>query len=116
MRSWIDVVALVGSTLRVSVPSPLPAERETLAVASALRVFERFSAIDGLVLVAEGGEVSLTRADVERLVAPEGFPALQERGRWPQMLARAVQRHCGAGSGSPSSPPTAGSPGTGVAP
>ncbi len=100
MRSWIDAVTLVGSTLRVIVPSPLPADRDTLAVASALRLLERFPALDGLVLVAEGGEVSLARAEVERLLAPEGFPALQDRGRWPQVLARAVQRHSGMGSGS----------------
>lgn len=93
MRSWIDAVTLVGSTVRVTVPSPLPADRDTLAVASALRLFERFPAIDGLVLVADEGEVSLTRAAVERLLAPEGFLALRDRGRWPQVLARAVQSH-----------------------
>jgi hypothetical protein len=99
VRSWIDGLSLVGSTVRVSVPSPLPADRDTLAVASALRLFERFAALDELVLVAEGGEVSLARADVERLLAPEGLAALQDRGRWPQVLARAVQRHSGTGSG-----------------
>ena len=99
MRSWIDAVTLVGSTVRVTVPSPLPAERDTLAVASALRLFERFPALDRLVLVADGSEVALARDDVERLLAPEGLPALQDRGRWPQVLARAVQRHLGTGSG-----------------
>jgi hypothetical protein len=101
VRSWIDTATLVGSTVRVTAPSPLPADRDTLAVASALRVFERFPALDGLVLVADGAEVSLTRADVERLLAPDGWSALQDRGRWPQVLARAVQRHSGAASGSP---------------
>jgi hypothetical protein len=93
-------VTLVGATVRVTVPSPVPADRDTLAVASALRLFERFSALDGLVLVADGDEVSLARADVERLLAPDGFPALQDRGRWPQVLARAVQRFSGTPSGS----------------
>ena len=93
MRSWIDTVSLSGSRLRVTVPEPLPADRDTLAVASAIRVFERFPALDGLVLVAGGDEVSLVRADVERLLAPEGLLALQDRGRWPQVLARAVQRY-----------------------
>lgn len=99
MRSWIDAVSLVGSTVRVSVPSPLPADRDTLAVASAIRLFERFSALDELVLVADGGELSLERAEVERLLAPEGFPVLRDRGRWPQVLARAVQRHSGTEPG-----------------
>ena len=97
MRSWIDAVTLVGSTVRVTLPSPLPADRDTLAVASALRLFDRFPALDGLVLVADGDEVALSRADVERLLAPDGFSALQERGRWSQVLARAVQRHAGTG-------------------
>ena len=95
MKTWIDAVSLAGSTLRVSVPEPLPADRETLAVASAIRLFERFPALDGLLLAAGGDEVSLSRADIERLLAPEGFDGLQDRGRWPQMLARAVQRHVG---------------------
>ena len=98
MRSWIDAVTLVGSTVRVTLPSPLPAARDTLAVASALRLFDRFPALDGLVLVADGEEVALSRADVERLLAPDGFSALQERGRWSQVLARAIQRHAGTGS------------------
>jgi hypothetical protein len=68
-------------------------------VASAIRVFERFPALDGLVLVAGGAEVSLVRADVERLLAPEGLLALQDRGRWPQVLARAVQRYSRADAG-----------------
>lgn len=93
MKAWIDAVSLAGSTLRVSAAGPLPADRDTLAVASALRVFERFPALDGLVLVSGGDEVSLARADVERLLAPDGFAALQDRGRWPQLLARAVQRY-----------------------
>jgi hypothetical protein len=83
----------------VTAPEPLSAERNTLAVASALRVFERFPALDGLVLVAGGAEVSLKRADVERLLAPDGFSALRDRSRWPQVLTRAVQRHAGADAG-----------------
>jgi hypothetical protein len=93
MKAWVDAVSLAGSTLRVSAPGPLPAGRDTLAVATAIRVFERFQALGDLVLAGEDGEVTVTRGDVERLLAPEGFAALRERSRWPQMLARAVQRY-----------------------
>ena len=96
MRAWVDAVSLVGSTLRVTAPGPLPAERDTLAVATAIRVFERFQALSELVLGGGDGEVTLTRGDVERLLAPDGFAALRERGRWPHVLARAVQRYAGA--------------------
>jgi hypothetical protein len=77
----------------VSAPEPLPAERETLAVASAIRVFEHFPALDRLVLTSGGSEVSLARVDVERLLAPDGFASLRDHGRWPQVLARAVGRY-----------------------
>jgi hypothetical protein len=97
VKAWVDAVALTGARLRVDAPAPLPAARETLAVASAIRVFERFPALDGLVLAGGAGEVSVTRADVERLLAPDGFAALRDRGRWPQVLARALQRHAAAG-------------------
>jgi hypothetical protein len=84
------------STLRVVAPDPLPAERDTLAVATAIRVLERFPALEGFVLLGGGGEASLTRADVERLLAPLGFAALRDRGRWRQVPARAVQRYSGS--------------------
>jgi hypothetical protein len=100
VRSWIDTVSLSGSTLRVGVPESLPADGDALAVASAIRVFERFPALEAFVLVAGGDEVSLARADVERLLAPEGWLALEDRGRWPEVLARAVQRYSHADGGS----------------
>ena len=93
MKAWVETVSLAGSTLRVTAPDPLPADRGTLAVASAIRVFERFAALDDLVLAGNDHEVSVTRADVERLLAPDGFAALRDRSRWPQVLARAVQRY-----------------------
>ncbi len=93
MKSWVEAVSLGGSTLHVAAPGLLPAEPDTLAVASAIRVFERFQALDTLVLVGGDGDVRVTRAEVERLLAPDGFDALRDRGRWPQTLARALQRH-----------------------
>jgi hypothetical protein len=93
MKAWVDAISLAGSTLRITAPEALPADRATLAVASAIRVFERFPALDGLVLAGGEGEVSMTRASVERLLAPDGFAVLQDRSRWPQVLARAVQRY-----------------------
>jgi hypothetical protein len=92
MKAWVDGVNLVGSTPRVAATEPLPAEHRVLAVASAIRVFERFSALDGLVLTSGSAAVSVTRADVERLLAPDGFGALRDRSRWPQVVARAIQR------------------------
>jgi hypothetical protein len=97
MKAWVDAISLAGSTLRVTAPEPLPADRGTLAVASAIRVFERFPALDGLVLAGGDGEVSVTRATIERLLSPDGFAALQDRSRWPQVLARAVQRYVASG-------------------
>ncbi len=97
MRSWIGSVGLAGSTLRVSVPEPLPADARALVVSSAVRVFERFPALRDFVLVASGGEMALSRADVERLLAPEGWQGLEDHSRWPDILARALQRHAEAG-------------------
>lgn len=93
MKAWVEAVSLGGSTLRVTAPDPLPAERNTLAVASAIRVFERFQALDTLVLAGGAADVRVTRADVEILLAPDGFVAVRDRGRWPQVLARALQRY-----------------------
>jgi hypothetical protein len=100
VKTWVDAVSLEGSALCVSAPDSVPAERDTLALASAIRVFDRFPVLDVLVLAGGEREVTITRADVERALAPEGFAALRDRGRWPQVLARAVQQH-GADNGGP---------------
>jgi hypothetical protein len=99
MRSWIGAVSLSGPTLRVGVPEPLPADMPALAVASAIRVFERFPALGRVVLSGGGTEVTLSRVDVERLLEPEGWPALEDRARWPEVLARAVERLAAANEG-----------------
>jgi chromosome condensin MukBEF MukE localization factor len=72
-----------------------------LASASQLSIerqlgIERFQALDTLVLMGVDADVCVTRADVERLLAPDGFAALRDRGRWPQVLARALQRKAAA--------------------
>jgi hypothetical protein len=96
VKAWVDAISIAGSMLRVSAPDPLPAGRDTLAVATAIRVFERFPALDRLELLGGSEEaLSLARADVERLLAPLSFAALRDRGRWPQVLSRAVQRYAG---------------------
>jgi hypothetical protein len=99
VKSWVEAISLVGSTLRVAAPAPLPAERDTIAVASAIRVFARFQALDTLVLAGGAADVRVSRVDVERLLEPEGFAALRDRGRWPQVLARALQRRAAARPG-----------------
>jgi hypothetical protein len=93
VTTWVDNISLTGATLRVGAADPLPAERETLALATAIRVFERFAALDTVVLAGGEGEIAVSRAEVERVLAPEGFGALRDRGRWPQVLARAIQRY-----------------------
>ena len=96
MKSWVEVISLVGSRLRVAAPGPVPAERDTIAVASAIRVFARFQALDALVLAGGDADARVSRADVERLLEPEGFAAIRDRGRWPRGLARALQRRAAA--------------------
>jgi hypothetical protein len=93
VKPGVDAIRLAGSMLRVSAAEPLPADLVTLAVATAIRVFERFPALDGLVLGGGSSEVSVNRGEVEHLLAPEGFAALQDGSRWPQVLARAIQRY-----------------------
>jgi hypothetical protein len=93
VKAWVEAISLGGSTLRVTARDPFPAEGDTLAVASAIRVFERFQALDTLVLAGRDAEVRVTRADVERLLEPDGFAALRDRTRWPQVLARALRRY-----------------------
>jgi hypothetical protein len=100
VKAWINGLTFSGSTLRVTVADAVPADHATLAVATALRVFDRFPALDRVVMNGGGQpEATLARADAESLLAPIGLAALKDRGRWPQVLARAVQRFTGAQAG-----------------
>ena len=64
MKSRIESVAFEGTTLRVSAREPLPAELRVLALATALRVFERFPAFSRLVLSTGTAEVSISREEI----------------------------------------------------
>jgi hypothetical protein len=92
VKAWVESVSLEGSALRIAAPDPLPAARDTLAVASAIRALERFPALDAVILAGGGADVRVTRAEAEAFLAPDGFAALRDRGRWPQVLSRALQR------------------------
>ena len=81
MKAWVESVSLEGSALRIAAPDPLPAARDTLAVASAIRALERFPALDAVILAGGGADVRVTRAEAEAFLAPDGFAALRDRDR-----------------------------------
>ena len=98
MRERIDAVTLHGATLRVSARAPLPAELPVLALATAIRVFERYPVLERLTVTlgeAKDDELSLTRAEVARWLGPQGFASLRAWGGWPHALARAVHAYTG---------------------
>lgn len=98
MREQIDAVTIEGPTLRVVTREPLPVEPGTLLVATAIRAFERYPVLNGLVLAIGGrAEISISREQVERLLGPAGFASLREWGRWRQILAHAVQAYAQEG-------------------
>jgi hypothetical protein len=95
MREQIERVTLDGTTVRVQARVPLPVDQPTLLVATAIRLFEHHALFDRVILVAGDAEQSISRAEVDRLLGPEGFGQLREWGRWRQALARAVQAYTG---------------------
>ena len=99
MRAWAEAVTLSGSTLRVAAPDPLPAERDTLAVATGIGVLGRGGGCDRGGRSSHDGEGSLTRLEVGQRRAEDGLGALRDRRKWPRVLARAVQRHWAKGAG-----------------
>lgn len=98
MRDRIEAVALRGQELRVTARAPLPAAPKALAMAAAIRVFDRYPILARLTLTVDGSEVGVSREEVERLLAPVGFVPLRERGRWRQMLAELVRTYPGEGA------------------
>ncbi|PYM66839.1 MAG: hypothetical protein DMD79_02210 [Candidatus Rokuibacteriota bacterium] len=93
MREHLEAIDIDGRTLRVSVREPLEVELHVLALATALRVFERYPVFDELTLGDGVTETRLTRQEIERLLGADGWGAIRERGRWRQTLARIVQTY-----------------------
>ncbi len=91
MKELIQSIGLDGTTLTVTVRATLPVNGPALAAATALRVFERYPVMDRVALVVGATEISMSRRQVERVLHPDGFAVLKERGRWRQILARIVQ-------------------------
>lgn len=98
MRDRIEAVALRALELRVAARAPLPVAPKALALAAAIRVFDRYPILARLTLTVDGSEIDVSREEVERLLAPHGFIPLRERGRWRQMLAELARAYPGEGA------------------
>ncbi|HEV8310584.1 MAG TPA: hypothetical protein VGW35_23220 [Methylomirabilota bacterium] len=98
MRDLIQAVVLEGQQVRVTARDPLPIEAKALAVAAAIRVFDRYPVVDRLLLTVGEDEVRLSREEVERLVGPEGFARLKDREGAREVLTRAIQAYAAEGT------------------
>jgi hypothetical protein len=96
VKEQIEAVTLEGRMLRVTAREPLPVEPRVIALATAIRVFDRYPILERLTLTTGSAEISLSREEIERLLGRDGFASLREWGRWRQILATAVQAYTGA--------------------
>ena len=91
MSEPIEAVALEGQTLRVIARLPLPVEPRTLAVAAAVRLFERYPVFDRLTLTVGSSETRVSRETISRVLGPGGFGPLKDPARYRQVLYDALQ-------------------------
>ncbi len=91
MRQLIEAVTLEGQNVRVSARDPLPVDPKALAVAAAIRVFERYPALDRLTLSVGNEQVTVSREEVDRLLGPDGFDRLKDRNTAREVLERAIR-------------------------
>lgn len=99
MRDRIEAVTLDGPTVHVTARDPLPVEPRTLALAAAMRVFDRYRALTRLMLTVGEVRVSASRDEIERLLGPEGFAALKDQDRWRALLKDGLRAVAGEGTG-----------------
>jgi hypothetical protein len=95
MRQLIEAVRLEGQQVRVTARHPLPVAPRVLAIAAAIRVLERYPALDRLTLVVEDEQIEVSRAEVDRLLGPDGLAQLKDRDSSREVLARAVREFAG---------------------
>jgi len=87
----IETVALEGQTVRVAARLPLPVEPRILAMAAAIRLFERYPVFDRLTLTVGSTETRVSRETISRVLGPGGFRALKDPARYRQVLYDALQ-------------------------
>jgi hypothetical protein len=95
MRQLIETVTLEGQQVRVSARHPLPVAPRALAIAAAIRVLERYPALDRLTLAVGDEHVDVSRADVDRLLGPDGMAQLKDRDGAREVLERAIREFAG---------------------
>src|SRR2546428_13039299 len=89
-RGLVESLALEGTALTVTLAPTLPVEARTLAAATAIRVFDRYTVIDRVIIVTGADKGSLPRGEVEHLLRSEGLAGLAARQRRGQAAARAA--------------------------
>jgi hypothetical protein len=92
MSEQIEAVALDARTVRVTARRPLPVEPQTLAMAAAIRLFERYPVFDRLVLTVGKADTAVTRDMVTRVLGAGGFGALRDPARYREVLYDALER------------------------
>jgi hypothetical protein len=95
MRQLIETVTLEGQQVRVSARHPLPVAPRVLAIAAAIRVLERYPALARLTLAVGEEQVDVSRAEVDRLLGPEGMAQLKDRDGARDVLERAIREFAG---------------------
>jgi hypothetical protein len=91
VREQLQAISIEGQHVRVTARGSLSVEPRLLALAAALRVFERYAVLDRLTLTAGDVEVAVSRELVNRLLGPEGFAALKDRTRYRQILSHGTE-------------------------
>lgn len=98
MKQLVEAVTLEGQIVRVSARAPLPVAAKTLVIAAAIRVLDRYPALDRLVLSVGGAEITVTRQEVARLLGPDGFSRLKDRDTAREVLECAIREYAGEDS------------------
>ena len=98
MRQLIEAVTLEGQNVRVSARDLLPVDPKALAIAAAIRVFDRYPALVHLTLSVGNEQLTVSREEVERLLGPEGFGRLKDREGCREILERAILEFAGEGA------------------
>ena len=90
MKDRLQGVRLEGGCLRLAVGEPVDVELHVLAVATRLRVFERYPVPDEVALEAGTALARVVRNEVEELLGRDGWGGLRERSQRSPILARIV--------------------------
>lgn len=90
MTTLVECINFNGTEITLTLRPPNNSDWQALAAAASIRILESYPVIQRVILRWGSGDFRTSRAQVEKLLHPDGFAAIANRARWQDVVNRLV--------------------------